>query len=96
MKLVIYIWEKNSYVFNHEHKNDIERYRLIEGVLSINDQRLHENICTIHQSHSIDRVPIDTIIETFKMTEEYLLQNSLKEINSNTFDKVLIKSILKK
>jgi len=87
---------KGSCVFTHEHETDIERYRLIEGILNINGKRVYENICTINQSHSIDRVTTDTIIETFKISKEYILQNSCQELNTATFDKVLTKSILKK
>lgn len=83
-------------MFLHEHLKDIERYKYIEGILSINGERVEENICEIKKSHSIDRVPKDTIIETFKITEDYLIQNEEQEITSNTFEKVLRKHIIGK
>ena len=87
---------EGSLVFLHEHLKDIERYKCIEGILSINGERVEQNIFKKNKRHSIDRVPEDTIIETFKITEDYLLQNKEQEITSNTFEKVLRKHIIGK
>lgn len=56
----------------HPHNNDLEVYRLLQGVLSIDNKEMEINICGQNGEHGIDIVPTDTIIETCKMNELFL------------------------
>ncbi len=53
----------------HQHTNDIERYKLIEGTLSVNKEKTDNNICTLNNSHNIDIVYEPTIIQTCKISK---------------------------
>lgn len=87
---------EGSFILSHEHINDIERYKCIDGILRINGNIVKEDICKIYKRHSIDNVEVDTIIETFKIKNEYLIKNDIKDINTETFDKILTKSLVKR
>lgn len=74
----------------HEHTEDIERYRLVSGVLRVFGFPSTSNICLLNHVHCIDQVPVDTIIETCKISKEYLQQME-QPIESATFDNILKK-----
>lgn len=72
----------NSGIKEHTHTIDIERYRLIEGILSVNNEETKQNICLINEKHNIDLVNQETIIEYTKIKKEYLPDN----LTSNIFE----------
>lgn len=61
---------KGSSVIPHTHTDDIEQYMLVSGKLSINGIEQQENICMLGETHSIDTVPVDTIIATCKVDKK--------------------------
>ena len=76
---------KSSGIKEHKHTNDIERYKLISGVLRVFNFPSTNNICPLNHVHCIDPVPEDTIIETCKISKTYLNKLSTP-IESTTFD----------
>lgn len=84
---------KNSGIREHEHTNDIEKYKLLMGTLKINGEDLKENICKIGSSHSIDIVENDTIIRYCKISKLYLEKNNYNNYTGKqVFNKVFTKS----
>ena len=69
LNVAFYIYQLVKY---HPHNNDLEVYRLLQGVLSIDNKEMEINICGQNGEHGIDIVPTDTIIETCKMNELFL------------------------
>ena len=57
----------DSGILKHTHINDIEQYKLIHGILSVNGIKQNINYCLINESHNIDIVKTPTIIETYKV-----------------------------
>jgi hypothetical protein len=68
------IMTKGSSIKQHEHTENVERYKVIMGKLIIKGKEHKENICLIGESHSIDKVKELTIIETYKMDKKLLKQ----------------------
>lgn len=81
---------KGSGIKEHFHINDIELYSLIKGTLKVNNIEMDNNICVLNEKHSIDIVPTDTIIRTFKISKKYLENNNYVQ-SIETFEKVLKK-----
>lgn len=80
---------KGSAIKDHEHTNDIEEYRLLEGILKIGKEEMEVNICKIGGHHSIDIVEEDTIIRTIKISKKYLeINNCIDYIEEKIFNKV--------
>lgn len=74
----------------HQHTEDIERYKLISGILRVFGFPSTTNICLLNHVHCIDKVPVDTIIETCKISKKYLQQME-KPIESSSFENLLKK-----
>lgn len=83
---------KSSGIKEHKHTNDIERYKLISGVLRVFNFPSTNNICPLNHVHCIDPVPEDTIIETCKISKTYLNKLSTP-IESTTFDNLTNKTL---
>ena len=64
----------NSGIKKHKHINDIEKYTLLTGTLSIDGAICDENVCLIDEEHCIDKVQTITIIKTLKVSKELLNQ----------------------
>lgn len=64
----------NSGIKKHKHINDIEKYTLLTGILSIDGAICDENVCLIDEEHCIDEVQTITIIKTLKVSKELLNQ----------------------
>lgn len=76
--------EKGSGIKEHYHEDNIERYQLLYGNLTVAGESCTQNICLLHQKHSIQPVYTDTIIQTFKINSLYyheLSNISKKEVN---------------
>lgn len=58
-----------SSILEHFHDNDIEIYRIITN------NKLNDSICLLGDSHKIDSVSGDTIIETFKVNKDIIKDN---------------------
>lgn len=80
---------KGSAIKKHVHTNDIEMYRLIDGILSVDGIKQCNNMCFIGESHNIDKVECDTFIETFKVNKKYL--DSIFSEYTTDKEKTLIK-----
>ena len=52
------------------HINESERYILGSGKLSVDGKSMIENECEVGEFHNIDRVPVDTLICTYKQKEK--------------------------
>lgn len=68
---------KGSGIKKHTHINDVERYEIVNGVLSVFGNVVDVNICNINESHNIDVVDVDTIVSTYKVTKNYIDENDL-------------------
>lgn len=77
-----------SSIKKHKHINDIERYELIKGNLSIDSKKANTNICLFNESHCIDKVTEDTYIKTCKINKN-ILNNLPTPIDNNTFDHII-------
>ena len=73
---------KGSGIKEHSHIFDIEKYDLIMGDLKVNGEAMSSNICDLGCRHGIDIVNTDTIIETCKISDKYLLCGYHKNIES--------------
>ena len=62
----------NSGIKKHKHINDIEKYQVIYGTLSIEGINSLENVCLIEEEHCIDKVTQLTIIKTIKINKKLL------------------------
>lgn len=82
---------KGSSIKEHKHTKDVERYKLIYGYLSVFNFPSKSNVCLLDHVHCIDEVPTDTIIETCKISKDYLY--SLNYPEEIPFDKILKKVI---
>lgn len=60
---------KGSGIKKHQHTKDIERYKLIEGTLSVMGEKTDNNICILNNFHNIDIVDKPTIIQTCKINK---------------------------
>ncbi len=88
-----------SSIKEHIHINDIELYRLISGVLSVNGDIVDEDYCLLDDKHGIDRVEEDTIVETIKLSSNYLKERGIFTdcwYQMNELDKLYQKSDLPK
>lgn len=75
----------NTGIKEHEHINDIERYKLIIGTLKVQGINTNLNICNINKKHNIDIVDIETIIEYTKINKDEIDNN----VTSALFDKYI-------
>lgn len=75
----------NTGIKEHEHINDIERYKLITGTLKVQGINTNLNICNINKKHNIDIVDIETIIEYTKINKDKIDNN----VTSALFDKYI-------
>lgn len=76
--------KKGSGIREHYHEDNIERYQLLYGTLTVSGEACTQNICLLHQKHSIQPVCTDTIVQTFKINSLYyhkLSNISKKEVN---------------
>ena len=80
---------KDSGIKEHIHTDNIEMYRLLKGDLVVNGTSMNNNICLLNESHLIDKVSIDTIICTCKISKEFIKQNGVEEEFNTNIDKVL-------
>jgi len=76
-----------SGIKEHVHVNDIERYKLLSGILRIKDSNADVNICLLDNSHCIDKVTEPTIIQTCKINKNYL--GMLNDFSTESFDRVV-------
>lgn len=68
----------NSEIKEHTHINDIEKYTILTGNLSVNNEKTNENICLIGEKHNINRVNELTVIKTLKIDKK-LINNFTKK-----------------
>lgn len=68
----------NSKIKEHTHINDIEKYTILTGNLSVNNEKTNENICLIGEKHNINRVNELTVIKTLKIDKK-LINNFTKK-----------------
>jgi len=61
-----------SSIKRHMHLFDMERYKILSGELKIGGVNQKVNICKLGESHCIDKVFVETIIQTCKVRKEYL------------------------
>ena len=64
---------KGSSIKKHPHVSEIEKYTLVKGSLKIEGEPVSSDICDLGCSHGIDTVDTDTIVETCKISDKYLL-----------------------
>lgn len=76
-----------SGIKTHTHINDVERYKLLCGRLSINEKHSDTNICTLNNSHCIDVVLEPTVIQTCKVNRLYT--DIEEELSSEFFDSIV-------
>ena len=74
----------------HIHTNDIEMYKPLVGTLSVLGEEVPINYCLFDEKHNIDKVTGVLIVETVKLSREYLKQDI------NTKDKEYQKVLLRK
>lgn len=75
---------KGSSIKLHYHIDNIERYLLICGTLSVNGNNVDHNICTLNKGHNIDEVLEDTIIQYCKIDKYHL--SYLTDLSNSGFD----------
>ena len=68
----------NSEIKEHTHINDIEKYTILTGNLSVNNEKTNDNICLIGEKHNINRVNELTVIKTLKIDKK-LINNFTKK-----------------
>ena len=85
---------KGSSILLHEHTTDVERYKLIMGNLSVGGNFCNTNVCLLGNVHNIDEVLCDTIIESCKVSVDYLKSTSIL-FDSNFFDTFIQQKLLK-
>lgn len=85
---------KGSSILLHEHTADMERYKSIMGNLSVKENLCKTNVCLLGNTHNIDEVLYDTIIETCKVKMDYLKSTSIL-FDSNFFDTLIQQKLLK-
>lgn len=68
----------NSEIKEHTHINDMEKYTILTGNLSVNNEKTNENICLIGEKHNINRVNELTVIKTLKIDKK-LINNFTKK-----------------
>lgn len=66
---------KGSKIKLHEHKKDVEIYKLLKGALIVFGRVVKENFCNIGESHHIDTAAEDTVVLTFKVASKYKEKN---------------------
>lgn len=86
--------KKGSGIKEHYHEENIERYQLLHGNLIVSGENCTQNICLLHQKHSIQPVHTDTIIQTFKINSLYY--HKLSDISKEEFNKLISFSKIKK
>lgn len=72
------VLNQNAEIKEHIHTNDIEKYTILKGNLSVNNKEVNENICLINQKHNIDKVKEITVIKTLKINKESLIPSIAK------------------
>lgn len=79
-----------SGIKEHQHINDIERYKLLNGELKINNSVMDTNICLLNNSHCINKVSKPTIIQTCKISKSYLHTLKMSEnLSPKIFDIII-------
>ncbi len=63
------VMPKGSGIKTHTHQNEIERYKLVDGLLKVNGVLSNTDICTLNHSHGIDPVSKLTIVQTCKINK---------------------------
>ena len=66
------VMQKGSEIKEHEHTDNIEKYKCLIGTLSVNGEKTNKNICCIGKTHKIDEVPELTVIKTIKISKKLL------------------------
>ena len=61
-----------SEIKEHTHINDIEKYIVLTGKLSVRNEEMNENLCFIGERHNIDKVYELTVIKTLKISKKLL------------------------
>lgn len=79
------ILTKGSGIKKHRHLNDIEKYVLLSGILSVDGKQSSSNICLLGNEHNIDTVTETTIIKTLKISKDMIYD---KLENHNVFAKI--------
>lgn len=85
---------KGTGIKNHTHITDVERYKLLKGILKVNNDITKINICGINDSHSIDLVSEITIVQTCKIN--ILLLDKNVPLIAEIFDGFICKKQLQK
>lgn len=81
---------KGCGIKSHPHYDNLERYLLIYGDLTVGGQKKDYDICTLNNSHNIDPVSEDTIIQTCKINKYNL--SYLYNIDNGAFDNLVNKA----
>ena len=69
---------RGSGIKEHKHIDDVEQYNLIAGILSVKGEKTNTNNCLLNETHNIDIVTEDTIIETIKISKQLIEQSNNK------------------
>ena len=71
----------------HIHTEDIEKYTLIYGIMSFNNECNITNECLIGCSHGVDIVDEDTIIKTLKINKRMIITSQLNNLDEKLYIK---------